>query len=475
MGTTVVGGNSFVTIPFTSADSYVVNQVLGLINDSYALALSGTTSLTAYSGTDAGSFINVTVPGGVIATDLNNGTGETLINLGTSNNIFYAGNHTGGSANIIAAVGNTDNMTVAASADTELLFYNNASNVTAYLGGGSQAFAENSDTASANIYAAGSGDTAVANGAVIDASKGSTTVRLGPTSFTEVTVGGSVSIQAVGSSVGGTTTEWLTLDGSSTVAASVNGAAHAHVNIVNNANAFITPGASDIIIVPGSSGSATLFGGSATIGGTELTAPAFTGTATVFGGTGYYEGGSGGGNIMLTSTLAGSTTLIGGAGTGDTLVSYGADNSVYGGAGSDMMWDAGSGGDTLVSNGGTDTIYGSSYGNNTIGLGNDTTWVNGYGTGADSSASGNIYYQVAGQSGTIDYIFDFKSGTDVFDLTLGEGASSSLSLSSITYIPPGTYDGTYNAGGTIAMLSDGTEVVFSVSHVYASDFKTAAV
>ncbi|MDR3718379.1 MAG: hypothetical protein P4K98_06225 [Bryobacteraceae bacterium] len=453
--TTVIGSpGSTVTIPYTSADSYAFGQAANILTDVLNNATVPGNTVTAYTNGQT-----VSTGGAIVA----EGTSVDIVGTLLNSDTLFAAVNSGSGTNTIAAIGGTAQMTVISSGNTDLVFVNNSPSTTAYLGGGQNYFKENSSTAGADIYVAGAGTTAaqdsIYGGAIIDASQGNTTINLGNTSFTDVLTGGNVSI------VANAGTETAEISGSSTVPVSISGTTGSTLDLLNNASAFITPGAGNIIIIPGSTGSATLFGGSATIGGVAVSAPAFTGSATVFGGLGYYQGGSGGSNILMSGTVAGATTLIGGADTsgGDTLISYAGNNYLLGGTGNDILWDAATvagGGDTLIGAGGSDTLLGAQDGGNTIGFGSDTTFAYGYFNGSSTSALSNTYYQ-AGADG-FDVISGFRSGVDQFNLSLGAGSVGGLTVSTLTSV----------SAGTVAKLSDGTEIFFAGSTVVASDFKT---
>lgn len=445
MGTTVVGyPGTLVTIPFTSADNYVMNQVLSAINGAYASVFTGTATMSAYSGIESA----VTVSGPVIGEGYSSDNTITQLAL-EGNDTFFAATNLGTGVNTVAAFGpEVAAMTVVSSANTDLIFYNYATSTTAYLGGGQNSWVQTEGT-NASLYVAGSGVESVVGGAVVNAAAGASTgITLGATSFSDILIGNNTSISAV-SPTAGTTTDWMALvgtegDSTATVAATVTGASGIQLNILNTGNAFIDAGASNVMILPGSTGNTTLFGG--------------TGADTVYSGVGYFQGGSGGSNILLSSTVAGVTTLIGGAGTfGDTLVSYAGQDLLKGGAGNDLIWDYSSAGDTLISSGGIDTLYGASSGNNTIGFGNATT--DAYGDLGNASAAANVYFQ--NQADGTDYIFDFKTGSDKFNLNLGIGSSQDLTVNSLSVA----------GSSTDVTLSDGTKIVFvNNTSVSSTDF-----
>ena len=191
----------------------------------------------------------------------------------------------------------------------------------------------------------------------------------------------------------------------------------------------------------------------------------------MFGGTGYYQGGTAGDNILLSSTLSGSTTLIGG-GNNDLLGSYASDNTLIGGSGNEVLVGAntvGTGNDFISGNGsGTDTIWGSGTGNNTIGFGSDTTYAYGQHGLGGGALTGNVYYQAA--AGGVDNIGDFLPGYDVFSLTrstIAEGAA--VSVTGLTYYSAAS-GSPFGQAGTQATLSDGSTINFVNANVTKSNF-----
>ena len=418
---------------------------------------------------------------------------------------------------VTVALEDQNDPTVAAVGGADLVFVNN-SIADVLIGGGYGYIAQGSATAQAVINVQGS-DTFGVGGAIIDASQGATTVNLFENSADIVQTGGQILINA---EVG---TEILELTGASTVPATITGATGSTLWLLNQSNAFINPGDGNILILPGSTGSATLFGGTLTTSSGNVTAPAFTGSATVLGGTGYYQGGSAGNNILTSSTVEGATTLVGGdtvpgatdilesfgagnellAGPGsallvaeasfDTLIggpgtnllySYASNNDLIGGSGSATLVSftsgdtliAGSGNDVLigqstlggnnfVSGSGSDTVLGTVTGNNTIGFGSGNTLAFGqHGLSSIAPYTSNVYYQAAGGVGAVDNIGDFLPGSDVFSLSL---SADSARLASLNYYSSAA-DSPFGKIGTQAVLSDGTTINFLNANVTKSSF-----
>ena len=401
-----------ITIPVTSTGNQALTQAaLSAISDQITAGLkSGTLTLTQVSTPGA-----ETIPAGSGST-----SGAVIVGAASSGGALYeltVPTNFGfllASGDVTVTAAPAGDPTIAAVGGADLVF-DNSSFASILLEGGQSYIAQMVSTASAVIDVQGS-DTFGVGGAVIDAQLGSTTVNLYNNSASNIETGGNILVTAQAG------TEVLELSGASTVPVTISGTASSDLWLLNQANAFIEPGAGSILIIPGSTGSATLFGGTATFGGKTFKAPAFTGSATVFGGTGYYQGGAAGNNVLLSSTVAGATTLIGG-GNNDLLASYASGNTLIGGSGNEVLVGAnttGTGND-FISGTGSDTIWGSGSGNNTIGFGSDSTFAYGqHGTGGP--LTGNVYYQAAG--GGVDNIGDFLPGKDVFSLSLSARAEN---------------------------------------------------
>ena len=462
---TVTGpGGAPITIPVTSTgNAQLAGAVLAALSADIA---SGAISLVAVPSPPAGGG-PITISGGdstgqvgVIITGTATGGGGLYELVLPAN--FGAGIISGDNVTV-AAVGQND-PTIAAIGGADLIFYNNAF-AKILIEGGSGYLAEGNATATGIFDIQGS-DTFGSGGAVIDAHLGATTVNLYQNSSTNIEVGGQISVTAESG------TELLALTGASTVPVTVSGAAGSNLWLINQANAFIEPGAGNILIIPGSTGSATLFGGTASFGGKTITAPDFTGSATVFGGIGYYQGGTAGDNLLLSSTLSGVTTLIGG-GNNDTLGSFASDNTLIGGQGNEFLIGAnttGGGNDFISGNGpGNDTIWGSLTGNNTIGFGSDTTLAYGqHGLNTGGPYTGNVYYQAV--AGGVDNIGDFLPGSDVFSLSLSSSAEgAAVSVTGLTYYASAS-GSPFGQTGTQAILSDGSTINFINANVTKSNF-----
>lgn len=432
------------SIPWSSKDSAAIAQAAlsGVTN----LVGSGDMGITNYAKGDrlspgdlTYSGISVTVPG------------TTLFNSIPDNNAFLS---VDGSATL-AAIGGSARTTVVSGAHSSLVYYNNSESATILLGGGCNYIAQNADSVTAVINVAGSATLGI-GGAIIDAHQGAATINLSSNAVVNLRAGGTNLVHARAG------TELLQIGGTSTVPVTVTGTPGSKVELLNQNSTFIEPGAGNFILIPGSTGTATLFGGTRTFGGTSHAAPAFTGSATVLGGTGYYEGGSAGNNILFSSTVNGATTLIGG-GNNDYLASFASGDSLVGGAGSDFMvgWNTTGSGNKFVSGGGSDSIFGSATGNNVIGFGADTTLAYGQHHAIDA-LTGNTYFQA--KDGGTSTIGDFLVGYDVFSLSLSSSSTGhNIGVRNIAS------DG---SGGTIATLTDGSTITFLHATVTGNDFKT---
>ncbi len=509
------GGSTIaISITNTTADNIALTQsFLSVVSDEISAGLAsgqlqlaevttpGAINIAAGTGSSSGAIVNSSTGGGLY---------ELIV---PSNFAFLVASGVG----VTVALEDVADPTVSAIGGADLVFVNN-SFADVLVGGGYGYIAQGSSTAKAVINIQGS-DTFGVGGAIVDASKGATTVNLYENSANIIETGGQVLINA---QVG---TEILELTGATTVPATITGTAGSTLWLLNQSNAFINPGAGDVVILPGSTGSATLFGGALSNGGTGIAAPLFTGSATVFGGTGYYQGGSAGNNVLITSTVAGATTLVGGstvpgatdilesfgasdqliAGPGsalliaeasfDTLLggqgtnllySYSSSNDLIGGSGSATLiaftsgdtLTAGSGADVLigqstlggnsfVSGSGSDTILGNVTGNNTIGFGSGNTLAFGqHGLSSIGPYTSNVYYQAAGGTAAVDNISDFLPGSDVFSLSL---SADSARLASINYYSTAA-SSPFGKVGTQAILSDGTTINFLNANVTKSSF-----
>jgi hypothetical protein len=426
-GTTVTGniGGITVSVPFTSTQNFALAQAA--LN---AVTITG----GVYAPTTAST--NASAPGGTQAVVVSVGGSTYFNSLPSTTTLLIAD----GSNQTVAAIGGTGPITVEGGTNSSVVFHNNstAPGAQIFLGGGNNYVSEDSANASAVINVDGSYETlpqAVAGnstvglgGAFIDAHQGSTTVNLYANSNANVVLGGNDLINVEPSTVAGGSTDLLAITGSSTVPATITAGSGSTLWLVDDANAFIEPAGGNVVILPNSTGSATLFGGTGTV-------PAFTGSASVYGGTGYFQGGTAGPNYLAASSLSGADA---------TLVGAGSSNLLVGGAGSTN----------------NDLILGSTIGGNLIGFGAGADTATGYdGNTSLTGLTGNTYFQ-AYADGT-DTITDFLPGHDVFSLTMSGGYEGTpVSIVSIT--PAGT--------GTQVVLSDGSRINFLNATVTRANF-----
>jgi hypothetical protein len=221
---------------------------------------------------------------------------------------------------------------------------------------------------------------------------------------------------------------------------------------------FINPGAANVTVFAGA-GSETLFGaGDTTLPGVALPAGlqlANTGSDFVLAGNGYFHGGSGALNMMITSTLQGAATLVGG-GTVDLLFSQAAGDSLRGAAGTAIMNAAGfvqpgfsvagaAGGNVLDAGASNAFMFGAAWGANTILSGSGAATV--FGNHGVNGQVANTYVDGGGGGGLS--ILDFLPGADILSL---HGAT----LSKITSVAVGAVGAP--TPGTYLALSDGTTI-----------------
>ena len=381
-------------------------------------------------------------------------------NLGLLPSTYYS--LVNASTGIVAAIGGA-NTTVVSGNQSTLIYQNTSAAGEIYLGGGNNYIRQAFSTAGALITVDGgpSGDLG-SGAALIDASQGSSTIRVYPNALVDVIAGGSIQVQGQGG------TDVIAVSGPSTVPVSVSGGGGVNlIYIPDHGAGQIAPGAGNVIILAGNGGNETLYGGSATVSGVVLSADAFTGSATVFAGSGWLHGGSAGGNNMQTSTIPGAATLIGG-GNGDVLQANAAGDLLIAGSGTEVLFAsaAATGGDTFITGSGATTVIGALGGLNVIKFGSGTSTVYGqHNVGGPGGLTGNTYFDAA--SGGSHVIGDFLSGFDVFDLTLSAGQPTVQSLT--FYASPEASP--FAQAGSQAVLSDGTTISFVNATVHLANGK----
>ena len=223
-------------------------------------------------------------------------------------------------------------------------------------------------------------------------------------------------------------------------------------------SAIINHGAAKTTVVgaAGATGRVTLFGGSAAV--------------VVANGQGEFTGGTDGGNLMFTSTVAGSATLTGGGGN-DVLFDLGTGNLLISGQGaSTLVGVFGTGPSRYLVGSGFTTVFGG-------GAGENTYLFAGLGSGlidgrqeSTVTATTNTYWDFAQPGGT-HLLGDFLTNTDILLANAGVTAT-------ITFFTAGQNGSPFgSAAGTSVVLSNGTKYQFfdtgadGKQDFFQSDFK----
>jgi hypothetical protein len=441
MSTTVTlpgASGTSVSIVFNSSQvaslaSNSTNDALALLAQPTVPGLGALFQIYNNSGTTAP---NPTYLGGLVIS----GTGG-YFGLLPSGYLTVTDNATGQ----VVAVNVTTQDTTVYSATGGLAYGNVSGNNTVFLAGGANTIQEEFATSASTVYL----DSPVNdwhNGKVtgIDPLLGSATVYAQGGSGVEVFANAGQAVVNVNASAGDVNLVGIsnadTIAGTTTSTVTVNAtAAGSIVDIAAfGGPAVINPGAANILILAGGSGTETLNAG--------------TGSVTVSSGPkGIFYGGSAGGNLLQSSTVAGSTTLFGG-GSGDQLFAFASRTVLNAGPGNETFATNGAasvsgvifnlGGEASSS---SDTLYGSAGGADTVGLGAGTNAVNLYGAGAHSVS-------LAAAAGT-DTLTGFKPGHDIFKLGTASVTSN-----------------VYAAGNTSITLSDGTHLTFVGVNMKTSNF-----
>ena len=430
-------------IPFTSPENAAAAQLA--MDQVNAVVQSGFLAQVIWAG-GSGVLPAPVAPaflGGAVVTV----TGGS--NLGLLPAAYYALSNA--STDVLAAIGGA-NTTVVSGNQSTLIYRNTSANGEIYLGGGLNYISEVFDTSAARINVDGGPSHILGSGAaLIDAAHGSTTVNLFPNALVNIIGGGAIEVQGMAG------TEVVGIAGTSSVPARISGGAG--VNLIytpDGGAAVINPGAGNLIVIDGTGGSETVFGGAAPSGVLGQTAALFTGSSTVFAGNGYFQGGSAGGNFLLTSSIPGAATLVGG-GVGDFLQANAAGDVLMAGPGTATLFASAAeqGGVTFITGSGASTVIGAAGGLNTIEFGSGTSTVFGqHNVGGAGGLTGNRYFIDA--AGGSHRIGDFLASFDVFDVTASFGAPSVLSL--IFFANAGSSP--FGQAGSRAVLSDGTTIDF---------------
>ena len=268
------------------------------------------------------------------------------------------------------------------------------------LGGGSNVFLAldgvgNDPTAS--VYLDGN--------AYLDVSLGQTTVYAGTGAAISLVDNGSVAANLVNfeETDAKAAPNLMEFGGTGEAVATVNASGAPLVVLQNGGAGLINANNSNVTVYGdsgpfwGGGGGMSLYGGS--------------GVDVVSEGAGYFQAGSGGGSLLVGSTLPGAATLVGG-GNGDTLLGLGGGDVLVAGAGNETL--AGASAPIVVTGypgvavpGAVTSMVGAASGGNAFAIGNGTTEI----TGNHGSAGGNVYAELTtGPNNAV--ITDFISALD---------------------------------------------------------------
>ncbi len=487
---------SSVLVPFTSAANAVIAQAALDATDNKFIKLAP--ELVTYftpSATLVGSSsgpASVTVPATTYFGAVAN-TSNANLNFGAFDPLYH--NMVNGAVDSVGAAQGAGTAYLVGSyttsvwsgANAQMVYLNAGTNAKVFLGGNSTNgdAISNFDAASkVNVWTGNDQPSVYAIATMNDTVGGGATVHTAGNAIVRFLSGGSDMVIADG---GNAVVEADSTAGGAAGILTVR-AASAGTNLtvqLGGAPVFITPGPGNVVVTqldPNNEQTATLFGGTRTIGGHTVTAAAFTGSAQVLSGRGYFEGGSAGHNVLQTSKTAGTATMVAG-GSNDTILIQAAGDYAYLGNGTNVIAAVTSivsgtqsvggvayHGDHFILGNGTGSAFGAAGGYNDFviaGSGNytligshDTTTPN----SAVGALHGSVYHEASTAGGGTITILDFLpqqitggvAGAlfDQFDL-----GSASL-VGSIT----STVVSVLGAGLTLyddtAHLSDGTTIIF---------------
>lgn len=239
------------------------------------------------------------------------------------------------------------------------------------------------------------------------------------------------------------------------------------ISITGGADVLIQGGADTVYAAAGATSASAFFIGTSN-GGTldfinqssvagSVTGGAFgsSGSVTVFGGTagGFYQGGISGNNSLVGGTGTGSTTLVGAGDNNFLSVQGSGSNALFAGAGDASLYASSSTKDNSFSGGqGTDVI-------STAGSGTQSFYVGTLGsetmTGSSVAGATNNYYfqQTSLQGGGTDVITNFNAATD--NGYINAGLAASVGGVTITSLSQSVIDGKES---TTLSLSDSTTI-----------------
>ncbi|MBV9814067.1 MAG: hypothetical protein JO326_15060 [Acetobacteraceae bacterium] len=441
------GASGVVSVPFTSlANAQAAQSAVAAINYLVTGGALGFVNLTP-AGTPVPP--SASPLGGVIET-VAGGTGGGTATL-PSNYLALAETLPSGSSATFQSSASANTTVIAGGG---LNYINNALNAQVYFGGGSNVFVENG-SASAQVNVDGQAN--------VQASGGSTNVNLFDGAVLDITGGGSDTVNVLGQNAVLFLSQHNAAGYNTTPVAVDVGAGVANLLVVETpaftpgntpTNAFINPASANVTIIGSGTnpqGSVTVFGANSLTGG--------AGALTVFNANGYFVGGSGAGNLMVTSSIAGASTMLGGVGGSDTIIGFGSGDRLQAGVGANDYIQTLATGDTLVAGSGTTTMFGAAGGSNTFVFNGANGVASAYGAYGNQTIPGNVYQEAAGASGLTITINDFRVGTDVFD----------VKNTGVTITGNTTVVGAGGATATVITLSDATKITFNYANVSNSN------
>ncbi len=451
-----------INVPVTANDAsgigqQAVNAIIASINAGNALVVAPTapTTVNIAAGSSSTTAIVDNGTGPLIVNDSSGGTITILSGLG---GLTYNATNTlaGASPNVLIDAGGGPS-TINLGFGTATVVANGAASISA-VNGGDTVFASAGGAASINAGA----------GAVVFAAGTDTVAFWGPNAKVFAQNGANLTILGTGGPVNGIESGSVTISAAGSFTSYQYNGYAGNVYVDATANGQNSPGNAGSIIINPTNANVTVFAGagSETLYGTG-DASGFAlnnGSDFVNSGIGFFHGGAGQ-NILETSSISGSATLLGGSKTSfDALYSQGANNTLIADVNTTIM-DAsglsgsaasianftfkgvalGAGGDLMNAGWAKQvSIYGAAGGANTIVSGIGASTVTGASTIAGGHAQGNVYIDGEGKSGLVGgsiTIKDFVVGLDRFLLngstvtsTSTGGGTSTFTLSDSTKV-----------------------------------------
>ena len=484
--TVVTSATSQVLVPFTSAGNAAVVQAVLDAGANFAAAGGFMKYFSPANQAQASSLPNPLFLGGVVDTV------PAALNFGILNSKYTSFVNAG--TGLAVAIGGI-NTTLVSGQNASTIYINQSSAGEAYIGGGNNVLGNAFSLSSLTAFVDGAPVTSTVPGA--QPGLGSSTLIL------DDTAGGTMKVQ-VGAGMlvalqGGGADSILAQSGTVVVLANKLAGAGSGVATIAAAGAgtdlwvgaqggsvFVNPGAGNVFLfqagAPGQENSATLFGGTKTIGGSSHSADTFSGRATVLGMNGYIEAGQAGGSILQSGFTPGAATMVAG-GAGDIIFLQAAGNTARTGNALNVVVTAGQvtsgGGDRFIIGAGSGSVLGGQAGQNTFvfnGQG-DYTIAGFHNTTVPATVAGflqgsNYFYQPVAfdGAGTItiaDFLPQQSAGGLIFD-TFDLGAAS---------IVGGVISSTLVGGGfnNVVNLSDGTTINFLHTNVAVTQSGTTII